>query len=258
MKFLSKMENIVINENDDYTCRNLSYIKFKDIDFSIYKPISFFRSDFRGSRFENIKFQNNYFDRADFIGSTFINCQFINVNFGACEMKSCFFVDSVFEHCVFDNTSIQESSFQKCILKKQHILVNMKNCEMKFSQIHDCTFERSTTEKIEFESCLLENVDFATMHAECHKFIDCELNNVKLGISYVFSYLLCNTSIKDFQVLYRGKEVSLNSQEEAMKFLEESRTYELINIFFIYRGFDKIPQLLDKILKLEANSASCM
>ncbi len=49
MKFLSKMENIVINENDDYTCRNLSYIKFKDIDFSIYKPISFFRSDFRGS-----------------------------------------------------------------------------------------------------------------------------------------------------------------------------------------------------------------
>lgn len=33
MKFLSKMENIVINENDDYTCRNLSYIKFKDIDF---------------------------------------------------------------------------------------------------------------------------------------------------------------------------------------------------------------------------------
>ena len=33
MKFLSKMENIVINENDDYICRNLSYIKFKDIDF---------------------------------------------------------------------------------------------------------------------------------------------------------------------------------------------------------------------------------
>ena len=31
MKFLSKMENIVINENDDYTCRNLSYIKFKDL-----------------------------------------------------------------------------------------------------------------------------------------------------------------------------------------------------------------------------------
>ena len=35
MKFLSKMENIVINENDDYTCRNLSYIKFKDIDINL-------------------------------------------------------------------------------------------------------------------------------------------------------------------------------------------------------------------------------
>lgn len=243
MNFLS---NIYINENDDYTCRNLSYSKFKDIDFSIYKPISFFRSDFRGSRFENVKFQNNFFDRADFIACTFINCQFINVDFGASEIKSCFFVNCVFEYCTFNNTSIQESSFQKCTLNNQHILVNMKNCDMSFCQIFDCTFERSTTEKIKFESCLLENIDFATMHAECHQFIDCKLNNVKLGISYVFGYLLCNTNIKDFQVLYRGKEVTLDSKEEAIKFLEESRIYELINVFFIYKGFNRIPQLLDK------------
>lgn len=47
----------------------------------------------------------------------------------------------------------------------------MKNCEMKQSQINNCSFERSTTEKIEFESCVIKNTDFATMHAECHKFI---------------------------------------------------------------------------------------
>ncbi len=254
MKFLSKIENIKINENDNYTCRNLSYIKFEDIDFSIYKPISFFRSDFRGAKFQNVKFQNNCFDRADFIACTFVNCQFINVDFGACEIKACFFVDSIFEQCNFNNTSIQESVFKKCVFQNQHILVNMKNCEMNFSTISNCTFERSTTEKIKFESCILENTDFATMHAECHRFINCELNNVKLDISYVFGYLLCNTNIKDFKVLYRGQEVSLNSQEEAMKFLEESRTYELINVFFIYRGFDKIPHLLDKILKYLYNN----
>ena len=70
------------------------------------------------------------------------------------------------------------------------------------------------------------------MHAECHKFIDCKLINVKLDISYVFGYLLCNTSIKDFKILYRGKEVNLDCKEQAMKFLENSRTYELINVFF--------------------------
>lgn len=249
MNFLSKIQNIEINEDDNYTCRDLSYTKYMDIDFSLYKPISFFRSDFRGSRFENIKFKNNNFDRCDFIASTFMNCQFTNVDFGACEIKACFFINCTFEKCIYDNTSIQESMFEKCIFNEQHILVNMKNCEMKHSQISNCTFERSTTEKIEFESCRIENTDFATMHAECHKFIDCKLNNVKLDVSYVFGYLLCNTSIKDFKVLYRGKEVKLDSKEEAIKFLEESRTYELINLLFIYRGFDKIPQLLDQIIR---------
>lgn len=249
MNSLSKFQNVEINEDEDYTCRDFSYTQYIDIDFSLYKPISFFRSDFRGSRFENIKFQNNNFDRCDFIATTFKNCQFTNVDFGACEIKACFFINCAFEKCIFNNTSIQESIFEKCIFNKQHILVNMKNCEMKQSQINNCSFERSTTEKIEFESCVIKNTDFATMHAECHKFIDCKLNDVKLDVSYVFGYLLCNTSIEDFKVLYRGKEVKLNSQEEAVKFLEESRTYELINIFFIYKGFDRIPPLLDRIIK---------
>lgn len=248
MNFISETKDIIINENEDYTCKDLSYMNFKDIDFSSYRHLSFFRSDFRGSRFENIIFQNTIFDRADFIACTFINCQFINVNFGACEIKSCIFVDSIIKQCIFDNASLQESLFEKCLLKDQHIQVNMKNCELKNSKIINCTFERSTTEKNKYESCSLENTDFATMHAECHKFIDCELSNVKLDISYVFGYLLCNTSIKDFKILYRGKEVDLDCQEEAMKFLENSRTYELINIFFIYQGFDRIPQLLEDIL----------
>ena len=166
MNSLSKIQNIEINEDDDYTCRDLSYTRYIDIDFSLYKPISFFRSDFRGSRFENIKFKNNDFDRCDFIASTFINCHFSNVDFGACEIKACFFINCVFKKCIFDNTSIQESVFEKCIFNEQHILVNMKNCGMKYSQIINCTFERSTTEKIEFESCMIENTDFATIMAQ--------------------------------------------------------------------------------------------
>jgi uncharacterized protein YjbI with pentapeptide repeats len=248
MNSLSKIKIFKLDINENYTCKDLSYTLFKDIDFSSYTPISFFRSDFRGSRFENVKFQNNCFDRADFIGCTFINCTFINVDFAACEIKSCLFLDGIFQNCKFNNTSIQESSFTGCEFSKQHLLVNMKNCKMIHSKIQDCTFERSTTEKIKFECCTLNNTDFATMHAECHKFISCNLNKVKLDISYVFGYLLSNTNIRDFEVLYRGKKVNLNSQEEALKFVEESRTYELINLFFIYQGFDKIPQILEKVL----------
>ena len=51
MNLISETKDIKINENEDYTCKDLSYMNFKDIDFSLYNPISFFRSDFRGSRF---------------------------------------------------------------------------------------------------------------------------------------------------------------------------------------------------------------
>ena len=67
MNLISETKDIKINENEDYTCKDLSYMNFKDIDFSLYNPISFFRSDFRGSRFENIIFKNTILDRADFI-----------------------------------------------------------------------------------------------------------------------------------------------------------------------------------------------
>lgn len=248
MNSLSKVRRFNFNKNDNYTCRDFTYTYFADIDFPGDILISFFRSDFRGSRFENVIFRNNCFDRADFISCTFVNCKFINTNIGASEIKSCYFYNVSFEECKYDNTSIQESTFEKCSFNREHILVNMKNCHLLNSSIYDCTFERSTTEAITFEFCQLCNTDLATMHAECHKFISCELKNVKLGLSYVFGYLLCDTSIKDFEVLYRGKAVTLNSQEEAMKFLEESRMYEIINIFFLYQNFEKIPKLLEKSL----------
>lgn len=248
MNSLSKVKHFILNKNEEYTCRDFTYTTFSDIVFPEDMIISFFRSDFRGSRFENINFQKNCFDRADFISCTFSKCQFTNVDFGACEIKNCYFFDVKFDNCTFDNTSIQESTFEKCSFNKQHILVNMKNCHMINTEIFDCSFERSTTEAIIFEHCLLKNTDFATMHAECHRFIDCNLSGVKLGISYVFGYLLCGTNIEDFEVLYRGKSVKLNSQEEALKFLEESRMYEIINLFFIYQKFENISSLLEKTL----------
>lgn len=248
MNSLLKVRNFVFIQDNDYTCKDFSYTNFININFSVDTPTSFFRSDFRGSRFENVTFQKNCFDRADFISCTFLNCKFIDVNIGACEVKSCYFFNVAFEKCIFDNASIQESTFKQCVFNNQHLLINMKNCYMIDTEISNCSFERSTTEAITFEKCILKNTDLATMHAECHKFISCDLDTVKLGISYVFGYLLSNTNIKDFEVLYRGQAVNLNSQEEALKFLEESRLYEIINIFFIYQKFDNIPKLLENAL----------
>ena len=68
---------------------DLSYRIFKDLDFSVIGPISFFRSDFRGSKFSSITFLCNNFDLADFIGNTFLNVEFREVNWGNSEVKNC-------------------------------------------------------------------------------------------------------------------------------------------------------------------------
>lgn len=40
MNLISETKDIKINENEDYTCKDLSYMNFKDIDFSLYKAFN--------------------------------------------------------------------------------------------------------------------------------------------------------------------------------------------------------------------------
>jgi uncharacterized protein YjbI with pentapeptide repeats len=255
MESLSKIRRFVENDSCNRECEDFSYTLFENIDFSKKeKSYSFFRSDFRGARFVNVIFNKNNFDRADFISCSFDNCKFLDVDILACEIKNCSFNNVSFTENHYDNTSIQECSFINCVFSREKMLVNMKKCVFEKSKFDKCTFERSTTEELTFKNSQLNCVDFATMHAECHKFISCNLSDVKLGISYVYGYLYHDTDISKFEVLYRGKKVNLNSEQEALKLIEGNRIYEFFNILFIYEKYKLIPNFLHNALETIFNN----
>lgn len=248
MNELIDKNNFNIGDSTKTECMDFSYHYFEKLTRKEMENISFFRSDFRGSQFRNVYFYRNNLDRADFISCTFENCTFEEVSIGASEVKNCIFTNSHFEFNEYNNTSIQECYFENCTFSKEHQLVNIKNTHFKNTSFSDISFERSTTEKNIYEKCRMSNVDFATMHAECHQFISCNLQHVKLGISYVFGYLYYDTSISSFDVLYRGEKVPLDNESEARKRIEKQRLYELFNILFIYEKYNKIPRFFTRII----------
>ncbi|MDE6606915.1 MAG: hypothetical protein K2K54_04055, partial [Lachnospiraceae bacterium] len=70
--------NLFCKQNEEKVEKqDLTYQIFKDLDYTklMYKT-SFYRSDFRGSKFENVTFYQNNFDIADFINNMFINVEF--------------------------------------------------------------------------------------------------------------------------------------------------------------------------------------
>lgn len=233
-------------EKEDFT-----YTLFIDYDFSTDKQsTSFFRSDFRGARFENIKFHKNNFDRADFISCSFINTTFFDVNIAACEMKNCYYENVKFCKNHYNNTSIQECVFNNCIFEDEKILVNMKNCQFIDCIFKNLTFERSTTESIIFKTCEIFNTDFANMHAERFKFISCILEEVQIDVCYIYGYLFYNTNLIDIKIIYMGETLDFTEDNLLYKFAAKlwgrARYYEFINAYIIFGHINNVKPLLEK------------
>lgn len=207
---------------------DLSYYIFKDLNFSDSKRhISFYRSDFRGSKFINVNFYRNNLDRADFISCALKKSSFISVDFGGCEVKNCYFDNVNFERNKYDAMAIQQSTFIDCNFYNEHFMITMYDCKFIRCTFTDCSFDESSTEKLEFVNCKISNTNFATMHAECHTFISCELNNVCLDTSYVFSYFFYNTNLDSIDFLSRGEVVHLRALNNLYKrLLGETRYFE--------------------------------
>ncbi|MCL2064774.1 MAG: pentapeptide repeat-containing protein, partial [Candidatus Cloacimonetes bacterium] len=228
---------------------DLSYYLFENIDFSEHiRHISFFRSDFRGSKFTNVYFYKNNLDRADFISACFTKCSFKSANFGGCEIKNCYFENTVFDNNLYKDASIQQSIFNNCVFSDEKFLVSMYDCSFINCKIKNCSFEMSTTEKLSFNRCFIENVDFATMHAEMHSFIHCDLRNVCIGSSYIFGYLICHTNLENMVLLYRGEKVSLDKSNIQSLYSQE-RFYEFINANILLGNYNIILPLIKESFK---------
>ncbi len=235
-------------EKEDLTY--MSFLNLRQENAPI--PISFFRSDFRGSSFSNCHFFKNNFDRADFIACVFEDCYFDNVNIAASEIKNCFFCGTVFTKNYYNYTSIQESTFENCEFWDEHLLVNMKDCTFINCKLNSCSFERSTTESATFTNCQINNSDMATMHAEGHRFNNCQIENTSMGISYIFSYLFYNTDLSNIKILYRGDEIKLTKEaisHQAKLLWRERRLYEFLNANIICGNIQEMPHILHNILE---------
>lgn len=232
---------------------DLTYMSFLNLrQENAPAPISFFRSDFRGSSFSSCHFFKNNFDRADFIACVFDECCFDNVNIAASEIKNCFFFGTVFTKNYYNHTSIQESTFENCEFWDEHLLVNLKDCTFINCKLNSCSFERSTTESATFTNCQISDSDMATMHAEGHKFNNCQIENTSMGISYIFSYLFYNTDLSNIKILYRGDEIKLTKEaisHQAKLLWREHRLHEFLNANIICGNIQEMPHILHKVLE---------
>ncbi len=250
MHSLEKYKYFNYKKGIDYTANSLTYMIFENIDFkSIEENVSFFRCDFRGSTFRNVNFYKNDFDRADFISCTFIECSFENVNFGRSQIKNCYFSNCNFERNIYNTNTLQISLLENCIVSQEKIMSNIYGCKYIDCSICDCDFNRSSVDKSIFNSCKIKDTNFATLHAECITFISCDLEKIKLGLSYLFGYLYSNTSLSNAECLYRGKIVTSDFfNEYASSLYTEKRFSEYFNSLIIRGKLKELPDFLSKIL----------
>lgn len=240
-------------ENLTYT----SFINLRQEEATI--PISFFRSDFRGSSFSDCHFFGNNFDRADIISCVFLECSFVQVNIAASEIKNCYFRGTTFTKNNYNHTSIQETTFENCRFLDEHLLLNMKNCTLIDCEISFSSFERSTTEAVTFRNCRIGDTDMATMHAEEHKFVGCQICNTSMSIDYIFGYLFYNTDLSNITILYRGDEVKLTRDtisRQAGLLWAEQRFHEYLNANIICQNIIAIPKMVKSIFNTAIDNAS--
>ena len=128
----------------------------------------------------------------------------------------------------------------------------MQHCKLVNCTFTGCTFEMSTTDSDMFECCKFYNTNLATMHAENHKFVDCQFDNVCLGSSYFFGYSIANCSWNQVVFLYRGEHVNINNlliDEVLEKFEVEHRYNDILNFYISSKLQEKIPEMLRKSFK---------
>lgn len=248
------MNEIQLYMQDDFIefkrfeSRDLSYSIFENIDFHKFiHLVSFFRSDFRGTKFNNNKFYKNNFDRSDFLSAVFIDCSFEKVQFGCCQMKNCYFKNVKFKNNFYRNTSIHSTTFVNCEFPDETFLINMQHCKLVNCTFNGCTFEMSTTDNDTFECCKFYNTNLATMHAENHKFVNCEFNNVCIGSSYFFGYSIANCTWEQVVFLYRGEHVPFEDimiDEFLKKFEVEHRYNDILNLYINKNVQQRIPIML--------------
>lgn len=226
--------------------QNLTYQIFKDIDYTklMYKT-SFYRSDFRGSKFENVTFFRNNFDIADFINNMFLNVEFNEVNFGEAEIKNCVFNKCYFKENTYLSVPLTNCTFIKCDFLSEKFRLTMKECTFKECTFKNCIYDQCSTDTIEFNDCTIIKCEMSTMHAENYKIIDCIFRDSFLGINFLGTYLIKGTDFNLLSFKYRGEIVPISDNTFFTQY-----TYDMFTHFRYYEYLN-LSILLNKDCVLE-------
>lgn len=243
MEIIEKRNNFDSDDLHSYECKDLSYISIKDLNFKERKPLSFYRSDFRGSKFTSNTFFKNNFDLADFIGNSFINTEFDNVNFGNCEFKNGLFLKCQFNSNIYGDLAIHDCDYKKCTFENETFHMTMFNCTFEDCQFINCIFDQCSTENLEFKKCTFIKVEMSTMHAEKFKFSKCTLRDTYLGACFLGSYFLKDIDIKLINFKYRGEIVEISSSDYFYTLLNDLKTqgrfFEFLNLYILLNNPSK-------------------
>lgn len=257
MTDLSKYKRYYFDGDRNQSQRNFQGYLFEDLNFGeISESVSFYRSDFRGSKFLNFKLINNNFDRADFIdsyiefgriekcqfGTDFLNTYFSKVSFYKNDFESCSFSNCTFDHCEFYGDLFQE--------------VGMRNCTFSDCLFEGVDFSMNTVDEVFFEKTSFNVIDFSNQTAINIHFVNCKFNEFKIDPDYIGSYFIRGDFLGEITFVYRGHEISLlEEQHEIFEglitlYIENNRYYEALNMLFQKTMLDNsIGEELVNILK---------
>lgn len=248
-----------INSQNDFECKDLSYRTIRNIDFEdISHKTSFYRSDFRGSKFDSIRFLENNLDLADFIGNTFRNVEFHSVNFGKAEFKNDLFYHCQFEENNYDDIAIHNCTFKNCTFQNEQFRLTMNNCKFINCQFINCIFDQCSTDTLSFDKCVFLKCELSTMHAENFKFENCTFRDAFLGICFLGTYLFKNTDINLISFKYRGEIVEITHSDYFDNFMgslqNEGRYFEYFNLSLLWNKCEDssnvgLRELLDGVVK---------
>lgn len=239
--------NLFCNQDQEKVEKqDLTYKIFKDIDYMrlTYKT-SFYRSDFRGSKFENVTFYKNNFDIADFINNMFLNVEFNKVNFGEAEIKNCVFSKCYFKENSYVSVPFTNCTFIKCDFINETFRLTMKECIFKECTFKNCIYNQCSTDSIEFNDCTIVKCEMSTMHAENYKIINCTFRDTYLGINFLGTYLIKGTDFNLLCFKYRGEIVPISDSAFFTQY-----TYDMFKCFRYYEYLNLLI-LLDKNCVLE-------
>lgn len=236
--------------------QDLTYQLFKDIDYTILKnKTSYYRSDFRGSRFENITFAENNFDIADFINNTFFNVEFLSVIWGEAEIKNCYFQKCQFKNNKYTSVPFTNTTFIKCDFSNEIFRLTMKDCTFVECTFKNCIFDQCSTDSIRFENCIVIKCEFSTMHAENYQIIDCIFRDTYLGINFLGTYLMKGTDFNLLSFKYRGEIVPITDEkffdEYTYSMFKYNRYYEYLNLIILLKPYNL--NLEDEFVKIIEN-----